>query len=100
MSNIAYTSEPLDFLLTVDFDPGASVSTLIGATVRADAISDRGTKVTGSASVIDATKLRVTFAAGALSVGRYEVQVLVSPPGVAAQVVSSELWIVKPGAAA
>ena len=99
MSYTAYTSEPLDFAVAVTFDAGGP-STLVGGTVRADALNlDTGARASGVATIQGAASIRATFAAGALPAGRYEVQVIATPSGAAAQVVSASLWTVKRGAA-
>lgn len=99
MSNVAYTTAPLDFLATIAIDPASGVSTMIGAAVRVDALNiSTGVKTTGTATVAGATTIQGTFAAGVLPVGEYEIQVLATPPGKLAQVVSTDRWQVKLGA--
>lgn len=99
MIYIAYTSAPLDFLANpVTFDAGGP-TTLVGATVRVDAINDvTKAKTAGTATVVDADTCRCTFAAGTLPAGRYDVQLLATISGVS-QVICASLWTVRPGAA-
>lgn len=102
MSNVAYTTTPLDFLVSpVTFDAGGP-STLVGATVRVDARNTKsGVKVAGTATVVSATSMRCTFSAGSLAVGDWEVQPWVSTGGVTQVILldpADALWHLKPGA--
>lgn len=97
---VAYASAPLDFVCQVTFDAGAGATTLTGGAIRVDAINDKSkAKVAGTATILTGTTARCTFAAGSLPPGNYEVQVLATPIGATAQVVSASAWHVKPGAA-
>lgn len=99
MTEVAYTTAPLYFKATIAIDPATGVSTMIGAAVRADALNlETKVKTPGTATVTGATTIEGTFAAGLLPVGEYEIQVLATPPGNLAQVVSRDRWQVKLGA--
>ena len=97
--NVGYTSEPLDLRLTVTFDAGAGATTLSGGTLRVDASNTKsGVKIGGTAAITGSTTARLTFDAGSLPVGVYEVQALATPSGAPAQVVYADRWHIKPGA--
>lgn len=95
MTETTFEVDGIDFICPVSFDPGTA-STLVGSTVKVYAVNiSTGTVYTGTGSIISATVLRATLASGALPVGTYLVQVIVTPLGYQPQTVHESEWKVK-----
>ena len=95
----SYTSEAISYVVEVTIDPATGVTTMVGATVRVDAINiETAQKVAGTAVVTDATHIKCTFVAGALAIGPWDLQTLASPPANLPQVVKAVRWRVKSAA--
>ena len=87
----------INFLSDATFDATLGANTLIGSAVTVSARNlDTNEAVQGSCSVVSATVVRCAFAAGALSVGTWEMLVTATPPGYPSQIVAASEWNIKP----
>jgi len=97
MSFTWYTNAQLDIDLLFTFEDGAPIQSLVGATVRADAVLKGGAAYPGTVTILDAQTAHATWAAGSMPMGGYEIQVHASKAG-AAQVAAVETFTMRQGA--
>ena len=86
-----YEADGLDLRVSpVVFDPGSSITTLIGAVVEAHAKIFGDVVLVGTGTVLSATAARVVFAPWVLTPGEYELHVRATPPGTTGQTIFAD----------
>jgi len=92
--NESFYEDPIEFLVDVTFDTASPVQTLLGGSFHVDARSGlAGTSiVTGTATYVSPTRIKVQFAAKALVPATWDIQTRTTPSGYNPQVVSRVSW--------
>ncbi len=88
-----YDANGVDIEITVTFPPGSVVTTLVGSTIDVTAQKGRnGPNITGSFSILSATKVRASFGAWTLAAGAMQIEVGCTAPGQKREVIHRQTY--------